>query len=163
MKEQAIIYKVGIEGRKDVIKIKPLMDLHKGARTCDLKAFKEYLKDRDENTHFLTNGDLWDMIMFSDKRFRPSGHDKTDIDDPIDEEVDEMADLLSPVAGHMIGIGHGNHEDTVVQRCGTNPSKRLAEKLNVPYMGYSWWFRLSMRADGGMGKSVDFLDRKSVV
>ena len=156
MREQAIIHHIALDSRKEVVKVKPLMDLHKGAKTCDLKAFKEFIKDRDEFTYFVCNGDLWDMIFFNDKRFRPSGHDKSGVDDAIDEEVDEMEAILHPIKDHIIGIGTGNHEDTIEQRCGTNPSKRLAKRLGVPYMGYSWWFRMAItRPTGGVG-SVDF-------
>jgi UDP-2,3-diacylglucosamine pyrophosphatase LpxH len=155
MKQDALIYTVNYK-YGDEIKIKPLMDLHKGAKTCDKKAFKEYIKDRDEKTYFLTNGDLWDMIFFNDKRFRPSGHDLTDSDDAIDQEIDEMAHDLDEIKDRIIAIGTGNHEDTVTKLCHTNPSKRLADKLGVPYMGYSWWLRLSLTEDGSRGRTVDF-------
>lgn len=158
MKEKILVYPIIYKSRKEVIKIKPLMDLHKGAKTCDVKAFKAYLRDHDENTYFFTLGDLWDMIYFDDKRFRLSGHDieGTEDDDPIDAEIREMADMLSPIKDHLIAIGTGNHEDVIAKKCHTNPSKRLAEILGVPYLGYSYWFRLSMRMKTGLGRTVDF-------
>ena len=50
MKEKILVYPIKYKSRKDTIKIKPLMDLHKGANTCDLRAFKEFIKERDELT-----------------------------------------------------------------------------------------------------------------
>jgi predicted phosphodiesterase len=156
MNTEALIYPIEYASTKDVIKIKPLMDLHKGASTCDLKAFKGFIKDRDDKTYFLTAGDLWDNIYFDDKRYRISGHDALAVDEAIDEEVNEMAEILDPIKDRLIAIGTGNHEDTVTKRCKTNPSKRLAEKLGVPYMGYSYWFRIALSWNGGRGRSVDF-------
>jgi hypothetical protein len=158
MKDKILVYPIKYQSRKEIIKIRPLMDLHKGAKTCDIRAFKEWLKDHDENTYYFTNGDMWDMIFFDDKRFRLSGHDPADgeDDDPIDLEVKEMAALLDSIKDHLICIGTGNHEDAVTKRCHTNPSKRLADLLNVPYMGYSYWFRLLLSQGGQGGRTVDF-------
>jgi UDP-2,3-diacylglucosamine pyrophosphatase LpxH len=144
MNEDILVYPVPFKSFSDIIKIKPLMDLHKGARTCDIKAFKSFIREADDNTYFFTAGDLWDSIYFDDKRYRPSGHDLTGEDDPIDIEVKEMAALLMPIKDRLIAIGTGNHEDTITKKCHTNPSKRLAEILGVPYCGYSYWFRFSM-------------------
>ena len=157
MKEKILVYPIKYKSRKDTIKIKPLMDLHKGANTCDLRAFKEFIKERDELTYFFTLGDLWDAIYFDDKRFRLSGHEiaGTDDDDPIDEEVKEMANLLQPIQDRLICIGTGNHEDTVSKRCHTNLSKRLADLLSVPYLGYSFWFRILLIRDHATN-AVDF-------
>lgn len=144
MNENILVYPIQYKSRKDIIKIKPIMDLHKGSKTCDLKAFKQFISDNDELTYFYTNGDLWDAIYFRDKRFKASGQDKTDKDDAIDEEIDEMAELLAPIQDRLICIGHGNHEETVLKMCLTNMSKRLANRLNVPYLGYSFWLRLKL-------------------
>lgn len=149
MKDNILVYPIQYKSRKDIIKIKPLMDLHKGSKGCDLRAFKAFIKDVDDLTYFYTNGDLWDAIYFRDKRFKASGHDNTDQDDPIDIEVDEMVELLSPIKDKLICIGHGNHEEQVLKTCGTNMSKRLAKALNVPYLGYSFWFRLNLSWNGG--------------
>lgn len=160
MKDKILVYPMEYQSIKDVIRIKPIYDLHKGSRSCDLKAFKEYIKDRDEKTRFFTGGDLWDAIYFNDKRFRISGQVAGESDDPIDEEVDEMADILKPIKYQLIAIGDGNHEDTIRERCHTNMSKRLAEKLGVPYLGYSYWFRLYLYQKSedrnGRGRTVDF-------
>lgn len=155
MKKDITVYTVNYKSRKDIIKVKPIMDVHKGSRTCDMRAFKAYLNDRDEHTYFFTNGDLWDSIYFNDKRFKASGHDYTDVDDPIDIEIEEMVELLTPIKDKLICIGHGNHEEAILKQCHTNMSKRLAQSLNVPYLGYSFWFRLKLERDGAT-RNVDF-------
>lgn len=148
MNENILVYPINFKSRKEVIKIKPIMDLHKGSKTCDLKAFKKYISEFDELTYFFTNGDLWDAIYFRDKRFKASGQENTDLDDPIDVEIDEMVDLLSPIKDRLICIGHGNHEETVLKSCHVNMSKRLSKALDIPYLGYSFWIRLKMDCHG---------------
>lgn len=155
MKEKILVYPIQYRSVNDVIKIKPIMDLHRGAKSCDLRAFKAYISDFDEFTYFYTNGDLWDSIYFRDKRFRSSGHENTDQDDAIDVEVQEMVELLTPIQDRLICVGHGNHEDAVLKMCSTNMSKRLADALGVPYVGYSFWFRLSLNMNGGKVRNVD--------
>lgn len=155
MNEKVLVYPIQYNSRKDIIKIKPIMDLHKGAKTCDIKAFKNFIADRDEFTFFPLNGDLWDAIYFRDKRFKASGHDKTSSDAAIDEEVDEMEYLLSPIKDKIICAGHGNHEETVLKMCYTNMSNRLAKRLGVPFLGYSYWLRLKLSCNGGRVRNVN--------
>jgi predicted phosphodiesterase len=159
MNEKVLVYPIQYNSRKDIIKIKPIMDIHKGSKSCDLKAFKRYISDYDENTYFFTNGDLWDAIYFNDKRFKASGHENTDADDAIDVEVDEMAELLSPIKSRLICIGHGNHEETVLKTCHVNMSKRLAKVLDVPFLGYSFWLRLKLVNNGGRVRSVNIFSQ----
>ena len=155
MNQKILVYPIQYTSRKDIIKIKPIMDIHKGSRTCDMRAFKAFIADRDDKTYFFTNGDLWDAIYFNDKRFKPSGHDKADEDDAIDTEVAEMVEILSPIKDRLICVGHGNHEETILQKCHTNMSKRLADALGVSFQGYSFWIRLLLTQGGNRGRSVD--------
>jgi predicted phosphodiesterase len=157
---ESLCYPVEVKNMLDVVKIKPLMDLHYGAKTCDLRAFRAFISDNDDLTYYFINGDLWDSIYFDDKRFTASGHENTDDDSPIDKEVEEMAAILEPIRGRIIAVGLGNHEYTVVKKHHTNPSKRLAKLLNVPYMGYSYWIRLQLfilnEGLRSRGRTVDF-------
>jgi predicted phosphodiesterase len=158
MKENAAVFRINHDSRTDVIKIKPIMDLHYGASTCDVKAFKEYIKDRNDHTWFLTNGDLMDSILFNDKRYqRALDASEQKIDEVVDADIIDVYKLLEPIKDRLITIGHGNHEQTIVKKCGTNPSKRLAELLGVPYMGYSYWLRLLITRKGGTTRKVDFM------
>ncbi len=156
MNEKILIYPIKYNSRKDIIKIKPIMDIHKGSKTCDIKAFKKYISEFDELTYFFANGDLWDSIYFRDKRFKASGHENVDLDDPIDEEISEMVELLMPIKDRLICIGHGNHEETVLKMCHTNMSKRLAKELNIPFLGYSFWLRLKLYSNAGRTRQIDF-------
>jgi predicted phosphodiesterase len=158
MKDRAVIHRIEHESRADIIKIKPIMDLHYGSSTCDVKAFREYLRDRDEFTWFVTNGDLMDSILFNDKRYQRSmdASDK-EIDEVIDADVLAVYKILEPIKDRILAVGHGNHEQTIVKKCGTNPSKRLAEMLGAPYMGYSYWMRLIICRKATHKRAVDFM------
>lgn len=158
MKPTAIVKRIEHDSRADIIKIKPIMDLHYGSSTCDVKAFKEYIKDRDEHTWFITNGDLMDSILFNDKRYqRGMDASEKDIDEVIDSDVVAVYKLLEPIKDRILAVGHGNHEQTIVKKCGTNPSKRLADMLGCPYGGYSYWLRLILNRKPAHKRSVDFL------
>lgn len=123
------------------IRLKPIADVHLGNQACDVKAFKEFLQDSDESTLFIGIGDLLDSVIVKDKRYRKSS-DATDGDSIVDEQIDRAEDLLSPYKNQILGLGDGNHEDTIIRIAGTNPIKRLCKRLDVPFLGFSGLFRL---------------------
>jgi hypothetical protein len=70
-----------------------------------------------------------------------------------------MADILEPIKNKIIAVGMGNHELTILNKCHTNMSKRLAKALGVPYLGYSYFIRLQIFSIvndvKGQGRTVD--------
>ena len=143
-----IPYKYG-----QVIKIKPLFDSHLGNKYSDKKAFKAYVEDSDESTYFIGGGDLSDSIIIHDKRYQKSV-DATKGDDIIDEQVQTLEDILSPVRERIIGLGDGNHENTILLKGGTNMMKRLCRRLDTKHLGYSWLIRLLLTEGKGRGRKV---------
>ena len=133
--------------------IKPIADIHIGAKAFDKKAFVSYLKESDENTYFVGIGDLYDAVIVQDIRYQKSSDD-TNGDAVIDEQVDRGVELLEPYKDRIIGLGVGNHERTVIKRCGTDMIKRTCKKLGVPSLGYSGLVRLIFREKTGRGKKV---------
>jgi len=131
-----IDYKCG-----QTFKLKPISDIHIGNRAFDKKAFKEYLADSDKKTYFIGIGDLYDAIVVNDIRYQKS-IDATGGDDVIDKQIDIGIELLKPYRDRIIGLGVGNHERTVIKRCGTDMIKRTCQKLGVPNLGYSGLIRL---------------------
>ena len=148
---QKIVYNYG-----DTIKLKPIFDVHLGNKYCDEKALKRYIDDRDENTYFMTGGDLFDSIIVKDQKRYEKHSDDTEGDDILDEQIDRGEAYLRPLAdeGRLIGCGDGNHEKTILKHCSTNMTKRLCRRLKVPYLGYSGMIRLSMRDKHNHGRSV---------
>jgi hypothetical protein len=148
--EKKIEYKYG-----DTIKLKPFFDVHYGNTLCDIKAFKTYLNESDDKTYFFGGGDLLDSIVVTDKRYSKS-MDKTETETIVDDQVSGLYDILKPYKDRIISLGIGNHEYTIVKNCSTNPIKRLCEKLEVPYAGYSSFFKLIFNENNSRGRTVTF-------
>lgn len=128
----------------DVIRIKPVFDVHLGARACDVNAFKAHMADSDDNTYFLFGGDLFDSIIATDPRYRKSG-DGTVGDEIIDEQVELGYSIIEPYKDRILGMASGNHEDAIAKRHGTHPIKRLCRRIGCPFLGYSGLFRLQLK------------------
>jgi len=137
----------------ETIKIKTIADIHYGHALCDVKALEYFLADSDKHTYFVGVGDFLDSIVVTDKRYRKS-IDAISSEEIVDEQIDELYKILEPYKKQFINISLGNHEDTIVKKCGTNPAKRLAEKMGVPYTGYSCFIKLIMSENGGRGRTV---------
>jgi hypothetical protein len=143
-----IKYKYG-----DTIKLKILQDLHIGSPLFDKVAIKDYLADIDSKTYIIGNGDIFDMILATDPRYK-KGVESCSTEAIVDEQIKEGYDLLKPYADRIISLGIGNHEETIVKHNGTNPIRRLCEKLNVIYLGMAWMIRLNLRETTGKGRSI---------
>lgn len=138
----------------DVIKIKPIGDVHWGNKYCDKRGFKDFLADSDDKTYFLGIGDTMDSIITKDIRRYEKHADDTVSDAVIDEQVERVAEVLKPYKDKIIGLGMGNHEKAILKNCGTNPTKRLCEELECKYLGYSGLVRFTMTLNGGRGRSI---------
>jgi len=143
-----INYKYG-----DEFELRPVYDVHYGINTCDVRAFKAFLGEPNPKRQFLFGGDLLDSIIVTDPRYQKS-MDSTKGEAIIDEQVDTMVEILEPYAPQILGIGEGNHEQTITKRCSTNPTKRLCEKLGVDYLGLSGLMQIRFREANGRGRTL---------
>jgi UDP-2,3-diacylglucosamine pyrophosphatase LpxH len=144
-----IPYKYG-----DIIKVKPIADVHYGSKNCDIKGLLDHLGKPDPKTYFIGLGDFMDCIIVSDsKRYRKVSDD-IESEDIIGESIQFWADLLYPFRKQIIGLGIGNHEDNIIKRCSVNPMKILCDSLEVPYLGYSFLVRLILREGEGRSRTV---------
>lgn len=134
------------------IQIRPIADVHLGHTLCDKEAFKAYLRANDK-AWFVGLGDLLDSITVTDRRYTKA-MDGTESEAIVDDQVNEAIDILKPYASRILGLGEGNHERVLVDRTNTNVTRRICEALNVPYIGYTWIIKLTMREDDGRGRSV---------
>jgi len=138
----------------NIIKVKPIADVHYGSKNCDIKALYEHLGAPDKQTFFIGLGDFMDNIIVSDtKRYRKVS-DAIESEDIIGESVTFWADLLRPFKKQIIGLGIGNHEDNIIKRCSINPMKMLCDILGVSYLGYSFLVRLILSENGGRGRTI---------
>lgn len=137
----------------EIIKVRPLADLHVGNAYCDEKAVRRFI-DEDPECYFIGLGDLIDGIVVKDAKRYQKSSDGTEGDDIIDEQVDKLKSWLEPYKDRIWGLGEGNHEQSVVKHCGTNPVKRICKDFEIPFLGYSWFLRLVMRTKTGAGRTV---------
>ena len=147
--EYRIPYKYG-----DTIRIKPLYDIHYGNKYCDTRALNAYLSDCDDKTYIIGGGDSIDAVITKDIKRYMKHSDGTDTDAVIDEQVDGLHKILAPYKDNIIGMMDGNHEHTMVKYHGTNPIKRLCEKLECTHLGYSFLMKMFFRESDGRGRSV---------
>jgi len=142
----------------DVIKLKPIQDTHIGSPLFDRVGFKRYMEESDDNTFYVGNGDIFDMILATDPRYK-KGVENGQTEAIVDEQIKEGYEILKPYASKILAIGIGNHEETIVKHNGTNPIRRLCERLSTPehkveYLGMKWMIRLNLRAKTGHGRSI---------
>jgi hypothetical protein len=139
------------------VKILPIFDIHWGNKGCDKDALRKDLSTVDKNTYIIGGGDWLDSIIVADrKRYRKSTDDSDpDSDDIIDQQAEQVYDLVAPYKSQIIGLGTGNHEDNIVQRCNTNPIKNiLCKRLNVPFLSYSSLIRLRLSNNKSCTRTV---------
>lgn len=151
--EKIIPYRYG-----QTIKIKPVFDVHFGNKNCNAYKLKEYLKDSDDLTYFIGGGDLCDSIVIQDKRYSKN-MDITETEAIIDDSIDGLIEIFNPYKEKFIGIGRGNHEDTVLSKCGTDITKRICRRLSteehqIPHLGYSGLIKLILRDTAGKRNRV---------
>lgn len=139
----------------DEFKIIPLSDIHFGCAQCDVAALKKQLSQADDKTFFIGIGDAFDALCVTDKRYSKSG-DIMKGEEVIDEQVEELYKILSPYKEKFIGLLCGNHEFTIIKNCGSNPVKRLCTLMEVPYLGYSCFFKLIFSENGSRVRTVNF-------
>jgi len=147
--EYRIPYKYG-----ESFRLKPLGDIHLGNTYCDVAALKEYLSDSDEHTRILGLGDMIDAVVTKDIKRYMKHSDGTKRDDVVDEQVDWMYEILAPYKELIIGLMDGNHEHTIVKYHGSNPNRRLCEKLGCQHLGYSCLGNLRFRENEGRARTV---------
>ena len=95
-------------------------------------------------------GDYMDAVLRTDlKRF--SGNcTKEDLMDMLDSAINEQRDLVIRKfgrlsdAGRLLGMLEGNHEETIKKHHQFDVMKDITERLKVPNLGYSCFFRLAL-------------------
>jgi hypothetical protein len=140
----------------------PFGDIHLGNRLSSLKNFRSEVIDRyagEENTFYLDMGDGCDMIVSQggDRRFKATEIDEKYliIDNPVDAQIDDYIDLLSPIKDRIISMVDCNHHLEILKRTGTHPTRRIGYGLWGPGAEervHSWSGYLVLRFKHG-GKS----------
>jgi hypothetical protein len=146
-----------------------LSDLHLGCGNVDETLLQRDLeRAADSGDRILINGDVFDAIVASDKRYTPTVLHKRfrDRDDTLNAAIDHAAQLLSPYKHLLDALGHGNHEAKILRTAGTSLTGLLADRLTVPHLaGYAAFIRypnLTVYMHHGVGGADVFAKHRHV-
>lgn len=114
-------------------------DIHLGAAHCDealLQATVEHIR-RDGRALVFLMGDICDSILPKDKRFEAGlVAEWVDPSNVLGSQVKEAFRALKPIAGKVIGILDGNHEETVKREQSFRIKRELIERAGDA--GFIW-------------------------
>lgn len=156
---ELVEHDVPLSEYKEPVYLHCFSDIHRSAVGCDVKKLHKDIEsirkglERGEKHFWFGGGDFNNSIGARDKRF-----DHTQVrrefsdysgDDLHQQEARTLATEFEPIKHVCLGIGTGNHERAVAKYNDFNSSIYLAERLNVPYLGYSALMRLTFRLPHG--------------
>lgn len=121
------IIKVDLPKELAEVELHIFADEHIGDEHCDLERLKERIKYIAEtpNAYCVLNGDILDNAT------------KTSIGDTYTQEFNPMeqlriaVELFSPIAGKILVLTHGNHENRTYRKEGINLSYLLSAQLGL--------------------------------
>ena len=111
------------------ISIVPLFDVHYGNVGCRVDKFEKYLKWIEETPgmYVILGGDLMENAL-DDGR----GMMYDEVINP-QSQLDQLTEMLAPIAHKCLVTMPGNHEHRTYKRAGIDPAKLLADRLDIPY------------------------------
>ena len=130
------------------LKIVIFSDLHYGNPYCSIKHFLravDFVKQND-NCYCLLNGDLCESAIKTSK-----GEIYRQVGSPDDQKM-QVVDWLLPIKDKCLAMTTGNHENRIYESAGTDISRYIAERLNIPYRPEGLLFKLSF-GDGNKAVS----------
>ena len=127
----------------DRIQIVPISDIHLGSINSNIPMLREFIKYIEEtpDTYTVLTGDLGENatktsigLGIYEQRYDPQ------------TQIDVLAEELRPLAdkNKILGIQPGNHEMRIARASSIDPMKILADKLDIPYLGYQGYFKLNV-------------------
>ncbi len=109
--------------------IVPLFDVHYGSQGHREGKFQKYLKWITETPglYVILGGDLMDNALDDG---RGMCYDQWV---PPQSQLDDMTEMLAPIAHRVLTMFPGNHEWRTYKKTGIDISKILADRLDIPY------------------------------
>ena len=74
-------------------------------------------------------------------------------DDYLGRVLQDAEDFLTPYASHILFLGEGNHETSVIKHFGINLLAILRSRLKVHHLGYSGWVQFFFEKATGGGRT----------
>lgn len=110
-------------------------DQHIGSASTDYRLLQREIEIAARlNALCLINGDLFDLILPSDrKRYEPSGlHERVrNRDDAVGEAIRWALELYEPVARNILVVGEGNHEHAVLKHHSVDPVRLFCDGIRA--------------------------------
>ncbi len=137
----------------DEFRLYPLGDIHIGSDGCAESEIRHKI-ERDilgrVHTLVVGMGDYCDSITKNDKRFDIGGLASwVKKDNIMRSQEDAIKELFKPIAGKILCLLTGNHEETIHLNHQENVTRNLCTDLEIPYGGYSCFIHLIFkRIDG---------------
>lgn len=131
-------------GDKQVVRVVPLSDAHRGSKTHDEKLLFEAVDFIKNNryTYWFGNGDLCEFgtrtspgVSLFEQRLSNQ------------EQIEDLADILYPIRGKCLGLKPGNHEKRIDKLVGISATGYLADKLGVPVLADASYHIISLNDD----------------
>jgi len=109
--------------------IVPLFDVHYGSTGHREGKFQKYLRWIAETPglYVILGGDLMDNALDDGRGMC------YDQDIPPQSQLDDMTEMLAPIAHRVLTMFPGNHEWRTYKKTGIDISKILADRLDIPY------------------------------
>lgn len=115
------------------VRLFPLGDWHYGSKQCDERFVIKIVKmiEADPEAKWFSLGDLLENAIIGSK-----SDVYTQTESP-GSQLNNIVELLKPIAGKCLGMVPGNHEERTMRLVGLHPSSLIAKLLGVPYAVFS--------------------------
>ena len=140
--------------RPDIFSLYPFFDIHYGAAECSENMVSHKINECANLGNFglaIGGGDWHDCITHNDKRFSMNGLapwvEKSNI---VESQRQHSKDAFKPVTEQKqwLGIGTGNHEETIHSLHDNDIIRNLCRDMDVPYAGYQTFYILKFIRSG---------------
>jgi len=148
-----VIEKIIEYSRPDVFSLYPFFDPHLGARESDEKTLTKKVEECAGLGRLglaLGGGDWADCITKHDKRFSMNGlADWVAKSDIVESQEIRAKEIFKPIDKEQwLGIGTGNHEETIHFFHDSDVIRHICRDMEVPYAGYQTFYILHFRRSG---------------
>ena len=122
------------------MKLIPLGDLHLGSPTCNLQKFLDTVKYiKKSKSRVVLMGDLMECASKTSV-----GGGWVEQTNTPQVQLNALYKMLKPIKDQIIVLLDGNHEHRIWKTSGVKVSEVLAQRLGVPYGGYSCFIGLKV-------------------
>ena len=120
--------------KEDTFTLYPIGDFHYGSEQCDVNFIKKVVKEiqHDPLAYWVGMGDFIENAIPGS----PGGIYEQ-IVSPGKHQIDDICEILLPIARKGLFLIAGNHEARTRRNTGMIPEELIAFKLDLPYKGFS--------------------------